>query len=380
MGKGGQHTVSATEFANMTGVTRERLRTWERRHEFPSPLRSNGGARRYAIDDVSRVVAVRRAVEQGVPLQAAIAATDLPAVAGITDDARAALAEHAPLAVVALSGPEPLRIEYVNAAVRTRPSAPQVGADLLELAPWFAEEPGCRALKRLFTSEVAAAACEHPDWVDDLRPGAHSIAFRLPHEPGQRSLVALIGVDTGRDRRTRRQLADAERERETLAKQLDAERRFGDAAVAVAELFRTQTGSHGLADAAQTLVRQLGAVDAALAPYMTGAVVVGRSARGLMGPEMVTVTRFDDLGEAVREGTPVWLGDAAAGAFGAPQGLALLAVPLVASGETLGILLVLFDAEQDLTDGHRRLLRVVASILAFALIRERVAGELRDPR
>jgi DNA-binding transcriptional MerR regulator len=379
VGKGGQQTVSATEFASLTGVSRERLRTWERRHAFPAPVRSNGGSRRYAVDDVGRVVAVRRAVEQGVPLRAAIAASELPSAAGISEDARAALAEHAPLAVVALSGPEPLRIEYVNAAVRGRANAPVVGDDLLELAPWFAQEPGCRALKRLFTSDIAAAACEHPDWIDDLRPGAHSIAFRLPHEPGERPLVALIGIDTGRERRTRRQLADIERERETLAKRLEAERRFGDAAVTVAELFRTQTGGAGLADAAAALVRQLGAVDAALAPYMTGAVVIGRSARGLLGPEMVTVTRFDDLAEVLREGTPGWLGDAAAGAFGAPSGLALLAVPLAAAGETLGVLLVLFDAEQELEEGHRRLLRVVASILAFALVRERLAGELQDP-
>ncbi len=379
MGKGGQQTVSATEFAGLTGVSRERLRTWERRHAFPAPVRSNGGARRYAVDDVARVVAVRRAVEEGVPLPAAIAATDLPADVGISDDARAALAEHAPLAVVALSGPEPLRFEYVNAAVRARPGAPAAGDELLELTPWFEHEPACRTLKRLFTSDISAAACEHPDWMDELHPGAHSIAFRLPHEPGQRPLVALVGIDTGRERRTRRQLADTERERETLAKQLEGERRFSDAAVNVAELFRTQAGSAGLADAAAMIVRQLGAVDAALAPYMTGALLIGRSARGLLGPEMVTVTRFDDLAEVLREGTPGWLGDAAGTAFGAPAGLAVLAVPLVAAGETLGALVILFDAEQELEQSHRRLLRVVASILAFALVRERVAGESRDP-
>jgi GAF domain-containing protein len=95
---------------------------------------------------------------------------------------------------------------------------------------------------------------------------------------------------------------------------------------------------------------------------------------------MVTVTRFDDLAEVLREGTTRWLGGPASTAFGAPEGLSLLAVALVAAGETLGVLLVLFDAEQELEESHRRLLRVVASILAFALIRERVAGELRDPR
>src|SRR3954454_2570347 len=64
---GGQ-TVSATRFAQLTGVSRERLRTWERRYGFPAPLRVGQGPRRYAVDDVARVVAVRQAAGAGVPL------------------------------------------------------------------------------------------------------------------------------------------------------------------------------------------------------------------------------------------------------------------------------------------------------------------------
>ncbi|MGB2710218.1 MAG: MerR family transcriptional regulator, partial [Conexibacter sp.] len=65
--KGGQ-TVSATAFAELTGISRERLRTWERRFGFPRPVRIGRGPRRYALADAARVVAVRRAAEQGVPL------------------------------------------------------------------------------------------------------------------------------------------------------------------------------------------------------------------------------------------------------------------------------------------------------------------------
>ena len=69
--KGGQ-TVSATRFAALTGVSRERLRTWERRYGFPVPHRTDAGPRRYALEDVQRVVAVRRAAEAGVPIPRAI--------------------------------------------------------------------------------------------------------------------------------------------------------------------------------------------------------------------------------------------------------------------------------------------------------------------
>jgi hypothetical protein len=371
--KGGQ-SMSATEFAALTGVSRERLRTWERRHGFPAPLRAHRGPRRYAIDDVARVVAVRRAVETGVPLPAAIAATDVPAPTGISDMAAQGLAEHAPVAVVALSGPEPLRVEYVNAAVRGRPGAPSPGDDLLALAPWFAEEAGARTLRRLFTADIIAAACEHPDWTAGLGPGAHSIAYRLPHEAGRPPLVALIGVDTSRERRTRQALAEAERERERLAATVERDARFGAAAAAVVDLFRLQGGPGALGDATSLLVRRLGAVDAAIAPYMTGSLVLGRSARGLLGPEMVTVTRFADLADALRDGEIAWVGEAAATAFGAPAGVALLVVPLMTAGEVLGSLLLLFDEPTELDASQNRLLRTISAVLAFALLREQVVA------
>jgi hypothetical protein len=141
VGKAGQ-TLSATDFAELTGVARERLRTWERRHGFPEPVRSHGGARRYAVDDVARVVAVRRAVEAGTPVTAAVAAAGPPPDDGVSAGTRSALAEHAPVAVVVLSGPEPLRVEWVNALVRHRPGAPAAGD---ELSSWRPGSPTTRA-------------------------------------------------------------------------------------------------------------------------------------------------------------------------------------------------------------------------------------------
>jgi GAF domain-containing protein len=91
------------------------------------------------------------------------------------------------------------------------------------------------------------------------------------------------------------------------------------------------------------------------------------------------VTRFDDLADVVRDGDPRWVGEATAAAFGMPGGLSLLVVPVLATGETLGALLLLFDEEAELTTHQRRLLRVVSAIIGFALVRERVAGGLRDP-
>lgn len=372
-------TVSATEFAALTGVSRERLRTWERRHGYPVPVRVEGGARRYAVAEIARVVGIRRAVETGVPVGVAIAAEPGDAAEPIGDRAAAALAEHAPLAVVALSGPEPLIVRSVNAVVAARPDAPRPGDDLLALAPWYAEDPGFATLKRLFTDDLMAAPCTHPDWTGGLRPGAQSLAYRLPHELGRPPLVALIGIDTARERRTRQLLQDAEAELARIRDELETDRAFAAAAGAVADLFRTQRGASTLADAATILVRRLGAVDAGLAPSMGGALVLGRSARGLLGPDLVTAARFDDLADALREGAAAWMPAPVAAAFGAPTGLELLLVPLQAAGEGLGALLLLFDERSVLTEAGERLLRVTAGTIALALVRERVAGELRDP-
>jgi hypothetical protein len=279
---------------------------------------------------------------------------------------------------VVLSGPEPLRVEWVNAQVRRRPGAPAEGDELLALAPWFADDPGAATLRELFAGEELAAACTHPDWTDSLRPGGQSLAYRLPQEEGRRPLVALIGIDTGRERRTRHLLNEAEAERAQLRAQVDSEARAAETLAAVSDLCRLESGGPALADATGVLVRRLGAVDAGIAPYMAGALVLGRSARGLLGPDMVTVSRFDELGEGMRDGEATWLRGPTAEAFGAPRGLAVLAVPMLAAGESLGALLLVLDEREELGATRARLLRAIATQLAFALLRERLAGDLFD--
>jgi GAF domain-containing protein len=93
---------------------------------------------------------------------------------------------------------------------------------------------------------------------------------------------------------------------------------------------------------------------------------------------MVTVSRFDELGEGMRDGEATWLRGPTAEAFGAPRGLAVLAVPMLAAGESLGALLLVLDEREELGATRARLLRAIATQLAFALLRERLAGDLFD--
>src|SRR3954468_4506728 len=160
VGKGGQ-TVSATRFAELTGVTRERLRTWERRHGFPEPVRVGSGPRRYALADASRVIAVRHARITGTPLADAIAVarTAHPPDAPPQDAFRATV-ELAPVPVALVTGPEPLRLAWSNAALRAIEGAPAPGRPLPDAA---AGRRGA-GLRDHFVGDLPAAEVEHPPW------------------------------------------------------------------------------------------------------------------------------------------------------------------------------------------------------------------------
>lgn len=368
--KGGQ-TIPATEFAALTGVSRERLRTWERRFGFPLPRRSGDGPRRYALVDAARVVAVRRAAEQGVPLARAIEASEIVAeTPEISDATLAAVVAHAPTPTLVVAGPTPLRVVYANAPLRAFPGGEPTGRSL-EGLPWFTGSDLERTLRTLFSSDAPALECTHPAWNggDDR---ARSLAWRLPVREEEPPTVALVGIDRAQDRRTRRELIDARRELRALRRREQRQERWLALASALAERFQHETGSAVLASTADTLVRRLSAVDGGIAVYMAGELALGTSSRGLLGPKMVTVTGFADLTALMQAGQPGWLSPAAGGAFGAPGGLHSLAVPITVVGETLGMLLLVFDEPTELDGDARQLLTIVSAGLGFTLLRDRL--------
>lgn len=65
-------SISIGTLAELTGLSVATLRVWERRHRFPSPVRLEGGHRRYKASDVAAVRDVMRRREAGVRLDVAI--------------------------------------------------------------------------------------------------------------------------------------------------------------------------------------------------------------------------------------------------------------------------------------------------------------------
>ena len=371
MDKGGQ-TVSATEFAELTGVSRERLRTWERRFDFPRPARVARGPRRYAIADAPRVVAVRRAAEQGVPLPRAIAEATSASEVDVSDATLAAVSVVAPIPVVLVAGPEPLSVTWLSGSLQALDGTIAPGTPL-DALPWFLGSDLERTLRTLFAGDTATLECAHPSWAG----GAgleRSIAYRVPAHAGEPPMVALVGIDRDEERRARRELGEMQQELTRVRVREQRRQRWLALAASLAERFQHDAGEALLASTVDTLVRRLGAVDAGVALYVAGQLALGSTSRGLLGPHMVTVTRYDDLATLMQRGVSDWLAPATASAFGVHAGLHCLAVPLGVVGERLGMLLLVFDEQAALDEDIRNVLTVVAAGLGFVVLRDRLVA------
>ncbi len=377
MGKGGQ-TVSATSFAELTGVSRERLRTWERRYGFPAPERVGSGPRRYAVTDASRVVAVRRAAEQGVPLRRAIATARATRSPRRPDPhTMAAVPEHLPAPLLLFSGPRPLRVAYANPALAALPRGPKVGALANVTLPWFGGSECEQAVMQLFAGDESSIECSHAGWSDPPAQ-VRSLLFRLPPVGGAPPLIGMVALERPREREVKQELARARAEREHLDVRLDRHERWLTAIAELAQLFQRESGPALLQATAETLVRRLPPLDAGVAVYMAGELALGSTSRGMLGPRMVTVTAHPDLAELLRERVPAWLTPASAAAFGAPDSVHVLAIPVTVVAETLGALLMVTDEPSDIDEELTQLFSVLSASIGFALLRDRLVESTRD--
>jgi DNA-binding transcriptional MerR regulator len=376
--KGGQ-TVSATRFAALTGVTRERLRTWERRYGFPAPHREGSGPRRYRLEDIQRVVAVRRAAEAGVPIPQAIERTHYDdAPDHIAGNTFAGLVEHAPVPVAVLSGPAPLRVEFVNGALRGMSGAPRPGEELTMALPAFYDSACVLTLQQLFATAGGPTEAEHPTWDGSSRQTTRSAIFRLPSEPAARPLVAMIGLHGEGERVARAALAEMQVEIEKLRRREERHSRWLDAIATLAAEFRHEPGRAAVDNGLDAIIRHTHAVDGAVAFYVSGQLFMPSSRRGLLEANPMTVSAHPELARCLRDAEPTWLDAAASTALGVPGDLHASATPIIVAGEPLGLLVFVFEDVEPHDDDNRRLLAAVSAAMGFALLRDRLAQELRE--
>jgi hypothetical protein len=225
---------------------------------------------------------------------------------------------------------------------------------------------------------LARARQPRTAWGGDSRQTARSALFRLPSEPDARPLVAMVGLEGEGERVARVALAELEREAEGLRHRDERHTRWLDALALLAEEFRREPGRVAVDNGLDVILRHTNALDAAIAYYVSGQLVVPSSRRGLLESSPITVSAHPELARCLRDADPTWLDAAASAALGVPPDLHASAMPIVVAGESLGVVVFVFADVEPHDEDNRRLLTAVSAAMGFALLRDRLAQELRE--
>ncbi|MEH3052941.1 MAG: MerR family transcriptional regulator [Patulibacter minatonensis] len=370
----GGATVSAQEMARVTGVGRERLRTWERRHGFPLPVRTPNGTRRYRAVDVRPVVAAARAIEAGVAVADAIAQARVQ----VFDDALptgeplgAAALEHCATPAIAVIGPSPLRVAWANRPTVATPHAPNVGDELLQAVPHFGATAAAELQRLMVDGSTGTVVLEHGDWLSTAPTARRSIAWRLPPEAAEQPTVVVLQVPASAVADEAKAAASAER--------TDGADRWARAVAGARQALQEERGLGSVQRALGAVARGTGGLDAFLATAAGSRLRTATSVTGQLSPRTLGIDPAGDLAAALDAGEPTWLSGRAARELGVPPRRLALLVPLAAGGQRLGAAFVLYPAPADLSAPTRELLHGLGVMLALTLQREHRGAAAPSP-
>lgn len=361
-GMPGEATISTIEMSRLTGVGRERLRTWERRHGFPEPIRAENGIRRYRAADVRPILTVARLVERGIPLVAAIEqAKASQSHAADIDTTFGPALEHASAPMMAVTGPVPLTVLWVNAETAKVPEAPAPGDVLTDSVSQFGPVALSQLQRLMAAPDGTSIVIDHADWLSSFPAPTRSVAWRVSSQATSEPMVVMAQLPEDSGRAFPRTNADGA---------------VWSTAVAAA----TQTLMHGsglaaIQKALGEFAKQVGAMDAFLAIDHGGVLRAATSVRGTSAARDLAV-RFADPGmEALQAGEIDWLPDDLRRALGAMSRSAVLGVPLLAGGVLVGSAFLMFPQELALGDVARQQLSGLGLTLTLALQREKLAQQ-----
>lgn len=355
-------TISATEMSRLTGVERERLRTWERRHGFPVPVRCANNVRRYRAEDVRRVSAIASASAQGVPLKAAIAAIAAAPAPGTPSVEPGAALSSLPSPAIVVSGPRPLEVVWRNGAAEASAAAPLVGEDL-GADPSAFGAVGVEALRRLMAGEVTGPQTfEARDWTTST-PLVCRVTAWLLELPG--------GVPTAVIAQLPQATATPAAPTTHAGPVSSAASRWAQALAAGRDVLRRERGLASLQRALAATSTAIGASDAAIALCHGDGLRVARSVRGHVAPLTAPLEGIEELTTARRDGSPAWLGLRAAATLRLDPRTRTLAVPIGVADQVVGFALFLLREEAALCPVTEELLLGYGSALGATLERER---------
>ncbi len=387
-------SLTSREFVALTGVSAERVRTWQRRFGFPATTPDRRGRRGFFATDVPRVLAVKQLVAAGAPVAEAV--RDVQAGRSLQVDLDVLESSFGSLdtPVVAVAGPSPMAVVWANDAARA--AAPD-GADAVELPhalrdrsttlqallieppaepvwlahrPWFAEPATVDPVDALATpSRAVAWACGAPAFVPavllvmdvpaadedgadgDLPRGRHDgLGFNLQQQQQQQREQTLVEHDWA------------------VA--------FGTARRAL----QRGAGGKAIDQALGALISGGVGRDALLVLPQGDELRVLLSARGNLPTSALSPGTTRELRSTIDADVPVALGSKAVAELLAPDGGHSVATALLAGRAEVGFLVIASDDAPVLSEVQTDLLLAFATTLAAAITRDRAAAALRRVR
>lgn len=364
-------TVTAQEMARLTGVGRERLRTWERRHGFPVPTESEHGNRQYRASDVGRVTAVRQLAQQGVPLAQAVvtvlsgALVDEPALESLGPALDGASAP-----AIALGGPLPLRVLWLNRQARMAAPDLAVGQTIAHDHPRFGRA-AVDAIEGLMAGERdGAIVVAHGAAANG--PEQHSLAWRASSLRSGQPVVVVMGLPAGVVA-----TATGPVDAGTLRAEVG---RWVDGVSQARAVLANHTGLSGAQRSLRTLRDALGAIDAFLVFPDGPRLRCATSVRQILGARVVPATSCAGLGSTLELGDVRWLTPADGRAIGVPAGMRGVVIPLLAGGSTVGAAVVVFPGQFEIDALAGEVAVGYGTVMATMVQRDQAAARARHAR
>lgn len=359
-----ERRLLVTEVAALTGVSRERLRTWERRHGFPEPQHLRSGIRTYAVSDVALIMSVARHVEAGYPVGEAIAATlDRLDRTAEQEDVAISL-EQTPAPAIALAGTSPadLRVVWANPAARLQPNLLSGEASGLSAVAGRLGGKACRQIVAMLRDSTASSAqlLEHIDWAGALPVQSQSLCWQTQAD-GTPAVVLVQIPQT---------LLCADH-----APHVDRETaQWAAAAAAARSVLQRESGLASAQQALRELTLGARAFDGLLVLRHKSGLRTATSVRGMVAPRTIEPFRCPALWEAAEFGGDLrWAGPETTELLGLPSYVKLVAVPMSINGQPIGAAVLGVPRHTHISELVGELLHSVAVALAAALVRDRSA-------
>lgn len=348
--------LDINEVVSLTGVGRERLRTWERRFGYPRPVAKPSGRRTYHRDDLARIATISRLIERGVPVREAVASVRDGVVAPASWENPAWL-DHCPMASIALTRvDEGWRVSWANGAALADPDGVRGDTPAETVAHRLGPE-ACIELDRLWEAPGGRAeVLLHPQLRYAAGPQVRSLAWRRNQDL---LLIELPGASAPGGSPHAASAAEA---------------RWSGAVGAARAVLQTQRGLAAINGAAIELARGSGAVDGFLLLATETELRTARSANGTVRSQVLPERPSPALRSAVATGEAAWLESRVAADLGLPSWIRLLAVPLSIDASLSGAITLVMPERAPIDAVVAEMLAVFAQAAGANLRRDRAAA------